>query len=129
LEIIFNNLLSNAVKYNKDNGKVDVSVTEDVENDQLVIAVSDTGIGLRPEDADRLFKDFVRIKTDKTRSILGSGLGLSTVKKLAILYNGSTSVSSEPDVGSTFTVRLSRDAQKQVRDNESVTNTELATRG
>jgi signal transduction histidine kinase len=129
LEIIMNNLVSNAVKYNKDNGRVDVSVDEDMKNDQVVIVVSDTGIGLSQEEADRLFNDFVRIKNDKTRNVLGSGLGLSTVKKLAMLYGGNATVSSEPDKGSTFTVRLDRNAQTEVSDDESVTNTEMAAGG
>jgi signal transduction histidine kinase len=104
LEIILNNLVSNAVKYNRDGGSVRVAVRR--EGGAVVIAVSDTGIGMTKEDAARLFGEFVRIKTDKTRDILGSGLGLSIVRKLAILYGGDVSVTSEPDVGSTFTVVL-----------------------
>jgi signal transduction histidine kinase len=104
LEIILNNLVSNAVKYNRDGGSVRVAVRR--EGGAVVIAVSDTGIGMTKEDAARLFGEFVRIKTEKTRDILGSGLGLSIVRKLAILYGGDVSVTSEPDVGSTFTVVL-----------------------
>ena len=79
IEIILNNLITNAVKYNRDGGKVDVSLYADGE--KRVIKVSDTGIGIAPEDAARLFQEFVRIKNEKTINILGSGLGLSTVKK------------------------------------------------
>lgn len=106
LEIIFNNLISNAVKYNREGGDVDIALGLD--GDAVTIRVSDTGIGMTPEEAAMLFNDFVRIKNEKTRTILGSGLGLSTVKKLATLYNGSVSVESTPDVGSTFTVVLGR---------------------
>jgi signal transduction histidine kinase len=104
LEIIFNNLVSNAVKYNKDGGKVDVSI--EPKDGGAVIRVSDTGIGMTQEEAARLFQDFVRIRNKKTKHIYGSGLGLSIVKKLAQLYGGSVSVESKPDTGSTFTVEL-----------------------
>jgi len=73
------------------------------------IDVSDTGIGMTPEECAKLFSDFVRIKNEKTRKILGSGLGLSILKKLSFLYGGDITVQSEPDVGSTFTVTLRKD--------------------
>ena len=106
IEIILNNLISNAVKYNRDNGKVDVKIT--AQEEKVITTVSDTGIGMTKEEADKLFNDFVRIKNEKTRTILGSGLGLSIVRKLAMLYGGEATVSSEPEVGSTFTVVLNR---------------------
>jgi signal transduction histidine kinase len=133
LDIILNNLVSNAVKYNRDNGRVDIRITRGVaptyaihmglpqlvpctsrgpllgtprEDERVTLSVSDTGIGLTPDEAGRLFNDFVRIKNEKTKHILGSGLGLSIVKKLAQLYGGEVSVTSTPDEGSIFTVRL-----------------------
>ncbi|MCX8064737.1 MAG: response regulator [Candidatus Hydrogenedentes bacterium] len=104
IEIILNNLISNAVKYNKENGKVDVFISR--ENDKVIIKVADTGIGMTPEECAKLFRDFVRIRNKKTENILGSGLGLSTVKKLAQIYHGDVSVQSIPDQGSTFTVEI-----------------------
>lgn len=104
ISIIFNNLLSNAVKYNKEGGKVNISI--DKAGNDAVIKVIDTGIGINKEDQKMLFDDFVRIKNDKTRNITGSGLGLSIVKKITDLYGGSVSVDSIPDEGSTFTLRL-----------------------
>ncbi|MFC1490674.1 sensor histidine kinase [Candidatus Latescibacterota bacterium] len=104
IEIILNNLVTNAVKYNTDNGIVDITITQS--DNRFEIAVSDTGIGLTEEEAGKLFNEFTRIKNQKTKMILGSGLGLSTVKKLALLYDGDVSVSSEPDIGSTFSVIL-----------------------
>ena len=104
IEIIFNNLVSNAVKYNKDNGTVSVHV--ETIDDTVQITVADTGIGMTTDEANTLFEDFVRIKNEKTRSIPGSGLGLSIVKKIAQLYKGEIDVKSAPDEGSTFTVRL-----------------------
>ena len=109
IEMILNNLVSNAVKYNRDQGRVDVTLARN--DDHVSIQVADTGIGMMPEDAARLFEEFVRIRTEKTRGILGSGLGLSIVRKLTLLYDGDVKVKSEPDVGTTFTVVLKQIAQ------------------
>jgi len=79
--------------------------TEDL-GDGVTLEVQDTGIGMSQAEAARLFGEFVRIKNDRTRNISGSGLGLSTVKKLATLYGGDVAVHSQPDVGTTFTVTL-----------------------
>ncbi len=104
IEIILNNLVSNAVKYNRDGGSVKVTVRRD--NDIVTIAVADTGIGLTPEEAGKLFNEFVRIKNEDTIKVVGSGLGLSTVRKLAQLYNGDATVKSTKGKGSVFTVTL-----------------------
>jgi signal transduction histidine kinase len=93
------------VKYNRDNGSVRVSVGRGPEG--VEILVTDTGIGLSPEEAAKLFTEFVRIKNEDTIKVIGSGLGLSTVRKLAQLYGGDASVQSVKGEGSTFTVTLS----------------------
>ena len=104
IEIVLNNLLTNAIKYNREGGSVRVSLRR--HDDVFEIAVHDTGFGLSREDAAKLFNDFVRIKNAKTRGIEGSGLGLATVKRIAGLYHGDATVSSELEQGSTFTVTL-----------------------
>ena len=104
MEIIFNNLISNAIKYNHDGGTVDFTIRH--QDGCMVVNVSDTGIGMTPVEVDKIFDDFVRIKNDKTKNITGSGLGLSIVKKLIDNYNGKIQVSSVPDQGSSFNVRL-----------------------
>lgn len=106
IDMMLNNLLSNAVKYNRDGGRVDVYLAQDAE--RTTIRVADTGIGMTEEEAGRLFGEFVRIRNEKTANILGSGLGLSIVKKLALLYGGDARVESAADRGSTFTVELPR---------------------
>lgn len=107
LEIVLNNLVSNAVKYNRADGLVTVSLAE-VEGG-VTLSVADTGIGMTPGEAAKLFKEFVRIKNQRTRNISGSGLGLSTVKKIVTgYYGGDVTVASEPDKGSVFTVTLRR---------------------
>jgi len=104
VEIVFNNLVSNAVKYNRDGGTVTVKLSR--KDDAVRISVSDTGIGLRPEEAAKLFHEFTRIKNEHTVKILGSGLGLSTVRKIANMYDGEAEVRSKPGEGSTFAVTL-----------------------
>lgn len=104
MEIVFNNLISNAIKYNKAGGAVDCTL---LRNEECVeIDVEDTGIGMTQEDMDRIFDDFVRIKNEKTRNITGSGLGLAIVKKLIDNYKGKIEVTSQPDKGSKFKVKL-----------------------
>ena len=107
MDIIFNNLVSNAVKYNRPNGRVDLTI--ETGDELATIACRDTGIGMTETEVQQIFREFVRIKNARTKNILGSGLGLSTVKKLATeFYGGDVRVDSEPNVGSTFTVTLRR---------------------
>ena len=87
-----------------DGGTVTVQIKR--KGDAVRITVTDTGIGLAPEEAAKLFHEFTRIKNEHTVKILGSGLGLSTVRKIANMYDGEAEVRSEPGVGSTFTVTL-----------------------
>jgi len=103
-EIVLNNLVSNAVKYNRDGGSVRVELRR--LDGGLRVSVTDTGYGLTADEQAKLFTEFMRIKNEHTVKVLGSGLGLSTVRKIANLYEGEATVTSEPGVGSTFTVTL-----------------------
>jgi signal transduction histidine kinase/CheY-like chemotaxis protein len=104
---IFNNLLSNALKYTKE-GFVEwkISFERDQGDFWIVSEVSDTGIGLRPEDRQKLFSDFCQADFLSNRKIEGTGLGLSITQKLANLMGGSVEVESEYGRGSTFSVRI-----------------------
>ncbi len=102
MEIILNNLISNAIKYNKHGGRVDINLRRD--NKAILLSVEDTGIGMKEEDTKNLFEDFMRIKSEHTKNISGSGLGLSIVKKLVDLYDASIEVESKPEEGSCFTI-------------------------
>jgi len=104
IEIILNNLLSNAVKYNKENGEVHFNIKK--KDNTVVLKVEDTGIGISEEHISKLFQEFTRIKTEKTRDISGSGLGLSILKKMVDLYHGTVDVQSTPDIGTTFVITL-----------------------
>ncbi len=111
MEIIFNNLVSNSVKYNKPGGKAEITIDGDENN--VIVYFSDTGIGITESDKENLFTEFVRIKNERTKNISGSGLGLSIVKKVIELYNGTISVESTPDIGTTFIVRLPKKPEKK----------------
>jgi signal transduction histidine kinase len=104
IEVIANNLISNAVKYNCKGGRV--TVKAELKEDRFCFEVSDTGIGMSPDDQTKLFKEFSRIKNKKTRCVPGSGLGLSTVKKLVQMYHGEILLDSAPGKGSHFSVTL-----------------------
>ena len=101
---LYTNIIGNAVKYNKDNGKIRISVR--TQGNYIVTKISDTGIGMKPEDKAKLFSEFFRIKNDYTRNISGTGLGLSIVKRIAESYSGKVEVESEYTKGSAFTVYL-----------------------
>lgn len=102
------NLLNNAVKYTKE-GSVSLTVSgqqEGTDTFLLSIAVSDTGIGIRKEDMDKLFGSFERLDIKKNRSVEGTGLGLSIAKQLAEAMAGTLSVQSQYGQGTTFTLLL-----------------------
>jgi two-component system phosphate regulon sensor histidine kinase PhoR len=102
LEAIFVNLISNAIKYTPKGGNVDISLHK--AGKDIIFKVVDTGIGIAPRDIGRIFERFYRIKTDETRSISGSGLGLSIVKGIVDAHNGSIHVESEVGKGTMLTV-------------------------
>jgi PAS domain S-box-containing protein len=100
---IIANLISNAIKFTNQ-GSVLVGCTR--ENNHLRIQVSDTGIGIKEDDFEKLFIPFIQIENDLIRKHPGSGLGLSISKKLAEMLNGSLGVESQFGSGSTFTLTL-----------------------
>jgi signal transduction histidine kinase len=104
---IMYNLLSNAVKFTPDGGKVTTTATL-LPGELLEIGVSDTGIGIQPQDQAKLFEEFQQIDSGYARKQQGTGLGLALVKRVVHLMGGEISVQSEPGHGSTFTVLLPR---------------------
>jgi two-component system, sensor histidine kinase and response regulator len=107
IEMLFNNLISNAIKYNRVNGSV--SLHAERIGDRVKITCSDTGIGMTEEETGRLFKEFSRIKNASTRTIPGSGLGLTIVQKIVNRYHGTVKVESTSGTGTTFIVELFSD--------------------
>jgi CheY-like chemotaxis protein/anti-sigma regulatory factor (Ser/Thr protein kinase) len=105
LDQVIGNLVVNAVKYTPETGTIRVSVRR--EGDEAVLRVADTGIGLEPDLAARVFELFVQGDRDLDRSQGGLGIGLTLVRRLAEMHRGSASVASEGHgKGSEFTVRL-----------------------
>ncbi len=98
------NLVDNAIKYTPSGGTVTVGLS--VRNEQAVIRVVDTGIGIAPEDHVRLFEKFHRVKRRDTAHIQGTGLGLAIVKSIIERHGGRVWVDSELDQGSTFYIGL-----------------------
>ena len=99
------NLLSNAIKFNHDGSKVEIRAVRR-EDDWLELKVMDTGIGIKPEDLPRLFREFVQIDSGASRHYEGTGLGLALTRKIVELQGGRISVESEVGKGSCFTVML-----------------------
>jgi two-component system, NarL family, sensor histidine kinase BarA len=106
LQQILSNLLSNAVKFTPEGGKVLVEAT--IDGDDLVLTVSDTGVGIAAAERDAVFDKFRQGANPLTREHEGTGLGLSIVRELAKLLGGDVTLESEPGLGSTFTVRVPR---------------------
>jgi PAS domain S-box-containing protein len=101
---LFTNILSNAIKYNKENGKIIVNAASS--KNYLVVKIEDTGIGMKPENKNKLFSEFFRIKNKYTRNVSGTGLGLTIVKRIVDSYHGKIEVESEFENGTTFTIYL-----------------------
>jgi two-component system phosphate regulon sensor histidine kinase PhoR len=98
------NLIDNAVKYSGDSREV--IMRAHTENDHAVIEVQDFGIGLDPSERHRVFERFYRGGEALTRSVKGTGLGLTLVKNIVEAHGGTIDARGEPGQGSTFTIRL-----------------------
>lgn len=104
LQQILSNLLSNAIKFTPEGGRVLLKV--EAEPGHFVITVTDTGVGIAPEDQELVFEKFRQSGNPLTREHAGTGLGLSIVHELSKLLGGEVALQSELGRGSTFTVRL-----------------------
>ena len=104
LRKVFFNLLSNAFKYTKKGGTVEVLVSDD--DDECIIRIVDTGVGIAKEDVEQIFERFYQ--TTVGRDIIGSGIGLALSKEIVELHHGEISVESKVGYGSIFIVRLKK---------------------
>ncbi|MCA9516398.1 MAG: response regulator [Myxococcales bacterium] len=105
LRQILGNLLSNAIKFT-DHGEIVIRARYDATQQRLEVEVTDTGCGIPHEQQERVFSPFVRLDASATRRHGGVGLGLTVAGRLATLCGGDLLLSSEPGVGSTFTLTL-----------------------
>ncbi|MDR0456142.1 MAG: response regulator [Treponema sp.] len=110
------NLLSNAVKYSE-KGCVNLTITvhkKEAERIWLKIIVADTGKGIKPEDQEKLFGEFVQVDTKKNRGIEGTGLGLAITRRLCLAMGGDITMESEYGKGSAFTVIIPQRIESDV---------------
>jgi len=125
------NLLSNAIKFTPEGGAITVGVQED--ENLLRLAVTDTGVGVKPEDAERIFAAFEQADSSLARHQQGTGLGLALSRSLAELHGGKLSVESEGEgKGSTFTLEIPLDAVEHdahAEDCSDATGSEPVTHG
>ena len=106
LQRIVGNLIDNAIKFTPEGGEVRVALSTSTPSSNLILSVSDTGIGMSPETASRVFERFYR--ADESRHEPGFGLGLSLVKAIVDSYGGEIRCTSSLGHGTTFTVELPR---------------------
>ena len=118
LERAIGNLIDNAIKYTREHGTV--SVTAKPEGDQVVVEVTDDGIGIAADDLPRIFERFYRVDRSRSREMGGTGLGLSIVKHVVQVHGGTVDVTSTPGAGSCFTVRLPAAAADALQPEEGV---------
>ena len=106
------NLLNNAVKFTLEGGRITLEVTKQESqkslhtNDWIRFAITDTGIGIAPENIEKLFQPFIQIDSALNRQYSGTGLGLALVKQIVELHGGKVGLTSELGVGSCFTIDL-----------------------
>lgn len=101
---VFSNLVDNAIKYNRPGGKVFLRAK--AAEGFLRVEIQDTGIGMAPQEREKIFDEFYRVKSKETQGIAGTGLGLSIAKKLLEAHNGQIEVESKISEGTTFRVLL-----------------------
>jgi len=104
IALALHNLVGNALKYTLDGGRVVVSAQ--MEKNRLTVAVSDTGIGISPEEIEKVFEKFYRSRNPLATNVKGSGLGLPIAREIARLHGGDVTAESELGKGSTFTLIL-----------------------
>lgn len=102
--LLFKNILSNAITYRKENEKLIIEIKSTEENNHHIITVKDNGIGIDPQFFDSIFEPFKRLHADSTYP--GNGLGLSVCRNIITGLNGTITVNSAPNVGSTFTIMI-----------------------
>ena len=102
---ILRNFISNALKFTE-SGEIRLSAKLAENSDDVIFSVADTGIGIAPEDQQRIFQDFAQVDSPIQRRVKGTGLGLPLSQKLATLLGGEVRVESQLGIGSTFTVQI-----------------------
>ncbi|WP_232277591.1 HAMP domain-containing sensor histidine kinase [Paenibacillus sp. 481] len=105
MNLVWTNIISNSIKFTPEAGVLRIKVSKSLKH-AVIVSISDTGIGIPPEDLKRVFDRFYKADRSRRRHISGSGLGLAIVKKIVSLHKGIIYVESELGKGTTVTVRL-----------------------
>lgn len=106
LKQVLLNLISNAIKYTPHGGEISISISEEKNPNSVEVAISDTGIGIAPQDLPYVFDKFYRVQNDQTKDIKGTGLGLAITQSIIEAHNGRIWVNSTPGQGTTFVFSL-----------------------
>ncbi len=117
-ERVFINLVGNAIKFTPENGKITIEAKLDQEN--VIFTVTDTGIGIKKDDLEKLFDEFYRVDNEINQNVKGSGLGLSLAKNIVEAHQGTIWVTSKVGIGTTFhfSIPLERKELKPETKNE-----------
>lgn len=116
-ELIYN-LVDNAIRYNKEQGKVTISLHST--NNKYLITVSDNGIGIAPQEQARIFERFYRVDKSHSRQTGGTGLGLSIVKRVVLYHHGKIRISSKLNEGTVFTITFYKDKLHELYDENKI---------
>ncbi|NRT73923.1 hybrid sensor histidine kinase/response regulator [Clostridium beijerinckii] len=126
IERIMLNLLSNCIKFTDDNGSIFVNIFDGEE--YITLSVEDTGIGIPEEKVDIIFDRFRQVDKSFTRNYEGSGIGLSLVKSLVEMHDGTISVESKYGVGTKFTIKLPVKVLNKSKEKVDISNNIINTR-
>lgn len=124
LKQVFLNLLSNAIKFTPNAGNVTVEIGE-IDFNKIYISVCDTGVGIAPEDIDKLFKPFSQIENPLQKSTKGTGLGLVIIKKIIQMHKGNIKVESEVGKGTCFHIEIPRNIYEESIIAKSISDKEF----
>lgn len=115
LRQLVSNLLDNAIKFTTAGGRVKVALSDDAERRELVLLIADTGIGIAPQDLDRIFERFYQVDRARSRGVSrrGNGLGLSICAKIVEQHGGTIAIDSQPGSGTSIRVHLPHSSGEQ----------------
>lgn len=116
LRMAIENLLNNAIKYTPEAGTISIKLGSN--GSVATISITDSGVGISPEDIPKLFQQFTRIINERTELVGGTGIGLYLANHLVLLHGGSISVKSKVNVGTTFTIHIP--TEEQPSDNTTI---------
>ena len=127
LRQIYVNIITNSVKYTKDNGRISIYVTQEMQDDRclLIFKCEDNGIGMSQDFLSRIFDPFERVNSSTLSGVEGTGLGMSIVKRLIDAMDGTIDIQSEQGKGTTVTVKIPLHYEKSTAQPGALQNTDI----